>query len=236
MSITLTDSQEVDSIATTTSISVNLNANLHDLIVVALSFNDAGGSTSVSVSDTNNGAYSVAIAVYDVPTTVQQFVGLYYFANNGVAGNQTITLTLGATRPYFGATAASFGGVKQSSPLDKTAHTEMNSTANPYCSPITPSVNGCLIFSYVQSNHSSVLASGGSFIFLSNAPDTAISDEYLVQGPLVSTGGYWTHVVDDWSVGVASFIPAVIPTFPSSSFTDRSRYGSKRMRMFRDTR
>src|SRR5208283_3295045 len=186
----------------TGSVVVTLNGVASgDLLTCSLT-SGASAATTLTVSDSVNGAWSAANAAH-YNSGIGQTTGQYYVANSK-AGNVTITGTSGSAGPYEAMNCQEWSGVATASPLDQGTQQD-GTTANPTAGSVTTGSGGELILGALE--NVSNAGAGSGFTLINDTATSWLATEYEIQGSAGTVGGTWTAAANGygWTAEVATF-------------------------------
>ena len=199
-----------------------------DLLVCAVTFDDAGGPT-LSVSDSVNGAWTSAGPLIDGTGTLAQVQQIFYFAGSA-AGSPVITATSSLSNQFGAIVAAAFIPPATAS-LDQETGQHVIGGTNPTSGNVTTTANGDLIFAATVVSGANPTA-GSSFTVLDSTANSLLTDEWQVQASSGSIAGTFTSATSqDYVAQVATFKaggavvvnPNLLPGNPApSSFSPNS--------------
>jgi IPT/TIG domain len=194
--------------ANTTAVVVKLSGVASgDLLTCSLT-SGASAATTFSVSDSVNGAWSVASSVHYNPG-IGQTTAQFYLANSK-AGNATITGTSGSAGEYEAMNCQEWSGVATTNPLDQgTQQDGTAAAANPSSGSVTTTSGGELILGDQENVNGP--AAGSGFTLINNTPASWLSTEYEIQGSAGAIAATWTAPANGygWTAQVATFKAAV---------------------------
>jgi hypothetical protein len=184
------------------SISITLNnIALHDLITCQAIYD--GGQTLTHIADTLNGTFTNDNGPTK-QTFEQEFMVMSSFPNSA-AGNDTITITLGANS-FFSLSCQAWKNVIQTSPVDGTAvakcsngscSTNSSSTvANATTNTATLSSASTDLEIAVVAFGSATAMAGSGFAMIDTDSSNAMYPEYVVNS--VPTSASWVNSADNW--------------------------------------
>ena len=174
-----------------------------DLLTCSLTYGNNGGTT-LSVSDSLNGSWSVANAAH-YNSNIVQTTGQFYFANSK-AGTITIAGTPSGAGTWGAMNCQEWSGAATSSPLDQGTSAD-GTTANPSSGSVTSTAAGDLVLGDLENGIGP--GAGSGFSLISSTPNTGLSTEYLIQSSAGSTAATWTLAATGWTAQLATFKAAV---------------------------
>jgi IPT/TIG domain len=190
------------------------------LLTCSLTFGNTGGTT-LSVSDSLNGTWSVANAAHYNSTIVQTTAQFYM--PDSKAGSTKITGTAAAAAAWGAMNCQEWSGAATSSPLDQSAQQD-GTTANPSSGSVTTTSSGELVLGGLENVEGP--AAGSGFTVVNSTALTWLSSEYQIQGSSGSIAATWTGSSARWTAQVATFkagtggggspSPAITSLSPSS--------------------
>ncbi len=198
------------------------------LIVVGLQLG-GGVSTSttfLSVTDNAGNIYAEAGAARSIDTGASTVIDIWY-AKNSVAGATSLTISPSAGFSNAGAVIWEFSGVDTSSPLDRTAVlNSQSSTTTPSGAPVSITSPGEVIISIAEvANTATGIVSGNAF-----TNDSTLMSNGWAHLITSSTGTYSPQWTQDQSgtydSSTASFKAATSGTGPSSACDLATPYGT----------
>jgi hypothetical protein len=173
-----------------------------DLLTCSLTYGNDGGTT-LAVSDTLNGSWSVANPAH-YNANIIQITGQFYFANTK-SGTITITGKPSAAGTWGSMNCQEWSGAATSGPLDQLTSAD-GTTANPSSGSVTPTASGELILGDLENGIGP--SAGSGFALISSTPNTGLSTEYQIQSSATAVAATWTLAATGWTAQVATFKPA----------------------------
>lgn len=170
-----------------------------DLLTCSLTYGNNGG-TSLSVSDSLNGAWAVANAAH-YNSNIIQTTGQFYFANSK-GGTVKITGEPASAGTWGAMNCQEWSGAATSSPMDQVNSAD-GTTANPSSGGVTTTASGELVLADLENGIGP--SAGSGFLLISSTPNTGLSTEYLIQSSAGSAAATWTLPATGWSAQVATF-------------------------------
>jgi unsaturated rhamnogalacturonyl hydrolase len=189
--------------AATSSVAVTLSGvTSGDLLTCSLTYGNNGGTT-LSVSDSLNGAWSVANAAH-YNSNITQTTGQFYFANSK-SGTVTVIGEPAGAGTWGAMNCQEWSGAAISSPLDQVTSAD-GTTANPSSGSVTTTTSGELVLGDLENGIGP--SAGSGFSLVSSTPSTGLSTEYLIQSGAGPAAATWTLPATGWTAQVATFRPA----------------------------
>jgi len=172
-----------------------------------------GAATSIAVSDSTNGAYSVASAIQN-NLDATQYVAMFYF-QNAAAGTYSVTATNTGGACYFGLSCQAWKGVAKTSALDTSFGQykyQATSAANPTTgTALTPYTSGELIIGFLDTSNNTPTA-GTNYTLIDAQTACLAYPEYWIQNAPTATNAPFTMATDIWLDQMVAFKPIPRPT------------------------
>jgi unsaturated rhamnogalacturonyl hydrolase len=170
-----------------------------DLLTCSLTYGNNGGTT-LSVSDSLNGAWSAANPAH-YNANIIQTTGQFYFANTK-SGTVAITGKPSGLGAWGSMNCQEWSGAATSGPLDQVTSAD-GTTANPSSGSVTPTTSGELILGDLENGIGP--SAGSGFSLISSTSKTGLSTEYLIQSSAGPAAATWTLAATGWTAQVATF-------------------------------
>ena len=214
--ITLDTHNSKQGTATCNVTSINLtltSVTAGDLITCEATMGTPSSATTIAISDSTNGAYSVSAAI-QANVNAEQYVAMFYF-QNAAAGTYSVTATNNGAACYFGFSCQAWTGVAKTAALDTSFSQykyQATSAANPTTgTALTPYTGGELIIGFVSTSNNTPTA--GTNYTLIDAQSTCLAyPEYSIQNGPTATNAPFTMATDFWLDQMAAFKPIPRPT------------------------
>ena len=174
-----------------------------DLLTCTLTYGNSGGTT-LAVSDSVNGSWSVANPAH-YNSNIIQTTGQFYFANTK-GGTVKITGVPNGPAAWGAMNCQEWSGVSTSGASDQAASTD-GTTANPSSGSVTTTAAGDLVLGDLENGIGPSVGAG--FALINSTANTGLSTEYLVQSAAGATAATWTLAATGWTAQVATFKAAV---------------------------
>lgn len=191
------------------------NCTSGNTIVVVVAC-DTGSNLPTYVRDTLGGTnnYALAVSIHEVTNNIQ--ISIYY-KKLASTGTNAVTATWPDSNQYRRIIAHEFTNIDTldtgitASQIDHSANTDSQAV---HVGPITPSMDGCLIYAGMMegaTSASSVTVGTDFTLSARTADDYHLNAEYFIQTTAASHSGTWTwNITALYQSVVASFKPVAL--------------------------